>query len=44
MGPAESAAFSIDSESYSRLPDELLEFMRQQRCGYDPFLCSVPPL
>ncbi len=37
----ESAPFSIDASAYSNLPDQLLEFMRQQRCGYNPFLDSV---
>lgn len=36
-GDAESRQFAIDPQVYDRLPDQLLEFMRQQRCGYNPF-------
>jgi len=38
---AESAQFTIDAPAYGTLPDQLLEFMRQQRCGYNPFLDAV---
>src|SRR3954465_635260 len=34
MGDAKSATFPIRDSVYSELPDQLLEFMRQQRCGY----------
>ncbi len=34
----DSPSFSISAEVYRDLPDELLEFMREQRCGYNPFL------
>jgi hypothetical protein len=37
-GGTESRAFSIADDVYTPLPDELLEFMREQRCGYNPFL------
>jgi len=40
-GRAESPAFTIGPDVYSGLPDRLLEFMRQQRCGYNPFLDVV---
>lgn len=36
-----SPPFTIGKEVYGGLPDELLEFMRQQRCGYNPFLDTV---
>ncbi|MFN2416787.1 MAG: glycoside hydrolase family 9 protein [Pyrinomonadaceae bacterium] len=38
LGLAESRRFEVGAAVYARLPDELLEFMRQQRCGYNPFL------
>ncbi len=36
-----SPAFAIDSAVYKELPDQLLEFMRQQRCGYNPWVDAV---
>jgi len=33
-----SSAFSISSFAYQSGPENLLKFMRQQRCGYNPFL------
>jgi endoglucanase len=36
-----SSQFTIGTAEYAALPDQLLEFMRQQRCGYNPFLDSV---
>jgi hypothetical protein len=33
-----SPRFEISSRPYADLPDQLLEFMRQQRCGYNPFV------
>jgi hypothetical protein len=33
-----SSHFEISSRLYTELPDQLLEFMRQQRCGYNPFV------
>jgi hypothetical protein len=41
MGAEKSCAFEINAIVYRALPDELLEFMRQQRCGYNPFLDAV---
>jgi hypothetical protein len=38
MAAAKSFPFSISTDTYERLPDQLLEFMRQQRCGYNPWL------
>jgi hypothetical protein len=37
-GEAKSFPFTINAGAYSDLPDQLLEFMRQQRCGYNPWL------
>jgi len=33
-----SPRFEIKARLYAGLPDQLLEFMRQQRCGYNPFV------
>jgi endoglucanase len=41
LGGAESASFEVGAAVYAGLPDVLLEFMRQQRCGYNPFLDAV---
>jgi hypothetical protein len=41
MADGQSPAFAICENIYSELPDELLEFMRQQRCGYNPWLDVV---
>jgi endoglucanase len=38
LAGTDSPSFSISAEVYHELPDELLEFMREQRCGYNPFL------
>jgi endoglucanase len=38
---ADSQVFQISSAAYAELPDQLLEFMRQQRCGYNPWLDAV---
>lgn len=38
VGAVRSAPFTIARNIYAPLPDELLEFMREQRCGYNPFL------
>ena len=38
LGEARSLPFVIGDESAAKLPDQLLEFMRQQRCGYNPWL------
>ena len=41
IGDAQSTEFQINASAYSELPDELLEFLRQQRCGYNPWLDAV---
>ncbi|HYE16495.1 MAG TPA: glycoside hydrolase family 9 protein [Pyrinomonadaceae bacterium] len=41
VGPAQSQPFAVGPGAYSGLPDQLLEFMRQQRCGYNPWLDAV---
>ena len=38
---AESLPFQIGKNSYKELADSMLIFMRQQRCGYNPFLDQV---
>ena len=38
IGETRSQTFKINASLYRGLPDELLEFMRQQRCGYNPWL------
>jgi len=38
LGTNQSARFAVADKIYGALPDELLEFMREQRCGYNPFL------
>jgi endoglucanase len=40
-GSARSLPFNVSPNSYTDLPDHLLEFMRQQRCGYNPFVDAV---
>ena len=37
FGASDSASFSISKTAYNPLADQLLEFMRQQRCGYNPW-------
>ena len=39
-GGAKSLPFKIGAV-YDEVPDQLLEFMRQQRCGYNPWLDAV---
>jgi endoglucanase len=41
MGDATSLPFSIADATFAPVPDQLLEFMRQQRCGYNPWLDAV---
>lgn len=41
FGNAESPRFQIRAAAYAELPDQLLEFMRQQRCGYNPWVGEV---
>ena len=36
-----SASFTIAGNAYGSLAEDLLGFMRQQRCGYNPFLDVV---
>jgi len=36
-----SQEFSISNTAYKRTTDDLLKFMQQQRCGYNPFLDMV---
>ena len=38
VGAARSAKFTISRTINSDLPEQLLEFMRQQRCGYNPYV------
>jgi hypothetical protein len=38
VGQARSLPFSIDEAALAALPDQLLDFLRQQRCGYNPWL------
>ena len=41
VGETDSRPFQIGAALYDELPDQLLEFMRQQRCGYNPWLDAV---
>ena len=41
VGAARSQTFIIASRAYRKVADQLLEFMRQQRCGYNPFVDAV---
>jgi hypothetical protein len=41
IGAWQSAKFRVNGDVYSALPDHLLEFMRQQRCGYNPWVGEV---
>ncbi|HVT27018.1 MAG TPA: glycoside hydrolase family 9 protein, partial [Lacipirellulaceae bacterium] len=41
VGESKSPKFRIAAGVYAELPDELLEFMREQRCGYNPFVDAV---
>src|SRR5260370_28194632 len=41
IGEATSLPFEISNSAYRDTPDELLEFMREQRCGYNPWLDAV---
>jgi hypothetical protein len=38
---AKSSRFRLAQNVYASLPDQLLEFMRQQRCGYNPWVDAV---
>lgn len=41
LGDSKSLPFTVGAEVYGDLPGQLLEFMRQQRCGYNPWLDAV---
>ena len=41
IGGVESQSILIGSSAYHKTPDVLLNFMRQQRCGYNPFFDEV---
>ncbi len=41
IGEFRSFPFTIGPSVYADLPDQLLEFMREQRCGYNPWLDTV---
>jgi endoglucanase len=41
VGESRSLPFTIGAEVYGDLPGQLLEFMREQRCGYNPWLDAV---
>jgi hypothetical protein len=41
IGTTESPQFEIRAGAYAELPDQLLEFMRQQRCGFNPWVGEV---
>jgi hypothetical protein len=38
FGSTRSPRFSIGGNIHADIPDQLLEFMRQQRCGYNPYV------
>jgi endoglucanase len=38
VGESKSLPFTISVTAYGELPGQLLEFMREQRCGYNPWL------
>jgi endoglucanase len=38
LGSTRSPRFSTEARIYAEIPDQLLEFMRQQRCGYNPYV------
>jgi endoglucanase len=40
-GEDTSRHFVIGRQTYSKIPDKLLEYMRQQQCGYNPFWDQV---
>ena len=43
VGAYESRAFVIGRGAYAEMPDQLLDFMREQRCGYNPYLEAECP-
>lgn len=40
-GGEKSSTFHVSDQAYQKMPGQLLAFMRQQRCGYNPFLDMV---
>lgn len=40
VGKTESSAFRIDADVYKGTADFILNYIRQQRCGYNPFLAD----
>ena len=40
LGEARSSQFAINQRIHADIPDQLLEFMRQQRCGYNPYVAA----
>lgn len=38
VGEERSLPFTIGAAAYAELPGQMLEFMRQQRCGFNPWL------
>jgi hypothetical protein len=40
-GSAKSPPVTINAQIYDELPDQMLDFIRQQRCGYNPFYDAV---
>jgi hypothetical protein len=41
VGESKSLPFTLGAGVYGELPGQLLEFMREQRCGYNPWLDAV---
>jgi len=41
LGDTRSLPFAIGGNTYRSVPDDLLDFMREQRCGYNPWLNAV---
>ena len=41
VGDSKSLPFTVGAGVYGELPGQLLEFMREQRCGYNPWLDAV---
>ena len=41
MNKAQSLPFTVSDRVYDALTGQLLEFMRQQRCGYNPWLNAI---
>ena len=41
LGSRRSSEFAIERDIDRDIPDQLLEFMRQQRCGYNPYVDAV---